>query len=285
MESGWLFYKQTLDSMRPTRSFVILLALLVAGTSGFYAAVHYLSDGFHVSKISATLPVSTAELPVPIKEILSENFFYLGKGSQFYVFESEDGKYVLKFFRMNRYKPIRLPAQLPLPSFLEVIQTLRLNKKEMGLSSLHQSCLLAEQKLREETGLVYLHINKTLSDAQTVVHDPLRRPHSLAIDHYPFLIQKKAEPALSYLSHLLEQGKRKEAEMALADLSALIARRCQKGIKDDDPEIYKNAGFLEGRALFIDVGQFSEDSSLKSPTKQLAEVEKTTRKLRDWLSS
>lgn len=272
---------------RLRRFCIFFFILAIIGLAGFLSALNYLSDGFRLSKIAAALPASDHALPVTVRDQLSQKFFYLGKGSQFYVFESEDGQCVLKFFRMNRYRPFHFPSQWPLPSFLKTIQQIRLNEKERKLRKLFQSCQLAEEKLKEESGLMYLHLEETRSlKTEAILHDRLGRPFAVEMDIYPFLLQKKAEPALPYLARLIDEGKEKDAESAMNNLFALLVRRCQIGIQDGDPEIYKNAGFLkDGKALFIDIGQFEENLSLQAASVQNKEIEKTTRKLRQWFNA
>ena len=59
-------------------------------------------------KISSNLPYNPKwDVAGPpsneIQSALNQNYHYLAKGAQCYVFSSSDGKYVIKFFRQSLY--------------------------------------------------------------------------------------------------------------------------------------------------------------------------------------
>lgn len=256
MESGRLP-----NCKKMKRFFILFLTLASLALSfGFWR----LSDGFSLSKISDPLPFDSRwEVESPpsfqIRSILSQPFTYKGKGSQSYVFESEDGKYVLKFFRLNRYRLPTFQANLPLPPFLAAIQDKRIQEKQEKKEKLFNSCKLAYEELREEAGLIYLHLNKTTHLTQEVIlHDALKRPKKIRIDHFAFVIQRKAEQLYPYLNQLIHEGDWLGFKKALFSLSLLIDHREEKGIADGDVEIHKNTGFYQGRAMILDIGQFEK---------------------------
>jgi len=263
-----------------------ILLLSIACYALFYVSTYRLADGFSISKITSTLPYCPSwEVSSPsqesVRKILSQKFTYLRKGSQCYVFESSDGEYVLKFFRQNRYRLPAIAYHLTLPSFLSEIQNQRILEKNQKLNALFQSCKIAFEELKEDAGLVYLHLNKTSHLKQPIlVYDKLKRPTFIESDHYAFLIQKKGELIYPYLTRLLKEGKEEEAKAALSDLGALLQRRLWQGIHDSDAEIDKNAGFLDGRAIYLDVGQFSKEDRLLDP---IEETLKIALRLRPWL--
>jgi len=243
-----------------------------------------LSDGFSVAKMSDPLPFDVRwEVESPssfqVRLLLSQPFYYMGKGSQSYVFESADKQYVLKFFRLSRYRLPAFQEALPLPPFLAAIQNKRIDEKRLKQEKLFSSCKLAFNELKEECGLVYLHLNKTTHLTQEVtLYDNLKRPHKIQIDQYAFMIQRRGEQVYSYLGRLINEGKTDEVQKAVRSLSSLLDRRAEKGIADGDAEIHKNAGFLNGKALFIDVGQFRKEEVTE-------DRERVMRKLHLWLES
>ncbi len=261
-----------------------LLFILAIGLGLFTAGIWRLSDGFSLSKMSAPLPHDARfEVHSPttfqVRQLLSQPFYYMGKGSQSFVFESADKQYVLKFFRLSRYRLPAFQEALPLPPFLAEIQNKRIKEKRLKQDKLFASCKLAFEELNEECGLVYMHLNKTRSLHQEVtLYDNLGRPHSIAIDEYAFMIQRRGETLYSYLGKLIKKGETDEIQHAVLQLSALLDSRLEKGIADKDAEIHKNSGFLHGKPLFIDVGQFS-----KEPENH--DRKKVMRKLLLWLEA
>ncbi len=267
----------------------IFFIFFATGYFLFLAGIGNLVDGFDVGKISSDLECSPSrEVVSPphsqIRKILSQNFYYLGKGSQCYVFESEDGQYVLKFFRYPRYRFPWFAKHLSLPPFLSAIQNEHLKTKKKKLNALLKSCKLAYLELREESGLIFIHLNKsTYLDQRIFLYDSLKRVNSVNIDNYEFLIQKKTELLYPYLARLIREGKETEAKEALSDLVTIIIHRFQKGIADNDAVIHKNSGFRNGKAQYLDVGQFIKDPKMKNRSVYQVEAKKITKTLRLWL--
>jgi hypothetical protein len=267
------------------RKFLIVLLGLGIGYSLFTVALWRSTDGFCLAHIQSDLtPSSQWEVKDQddreLRQLISQHFYYLGKGSQCYVFESEDRDVVLKFFRYPRYRLNPKTHFIHSPAFLVEIQNQKKEKKEEKLKTLFTSCLLAQQKLKEETGLVYLHLNKTTHLKQKVIlHDKLNRTLSIDIDNYEFIVQKRGVQIYPYLSSLLADGKRSEAKQALESLATLLKRRIQKGIADSDAVIHKNSGFRGEKAFFLDVGGFKTISTGDADEN----LEKTTHQLRSWL--
>jgi hypothetical protein len=265
------------------RKSLLFLLLALMGYSFFELAVRHLADGFSLDQIRSHLPYSIKwEVTSPpystLQDILSQNFYYLGKGSQCYVFESEDKDVVLKFFRHSRYRLPAFACWILEPPFLAKIVHAKAKAKKEKLDALFNSCKLAYQQLPAESGLLYLHLNKTAYLRKEVtLYDKLKRPFSIFIDDYEFIIQKRGEQIFPHLSQLLDRGKTEEAKAALADLATILCNRLKKGIVDLDPVIQKNSGFRGHKAFFLDVGGFT----YMSPKAE--DLQKTTRQLRAWL--
>ena len=133
-----------------------------------------LTQGFRVGKMELAFP-SHPEWDVPaspeVLAILDQPFYYIDKGSQSYVFESRDGNYVVKFFRFD-YPEI-----------------------ELKVLTLFNACKIAYDKLRDATGLSYIHLNPT-SEGLPILHctDAIGRKSRLPLDLYRSTIHKKALP-------------------------------------------------------------------------------------------
>ncbi|MCH9625843.1 MAG: hypothetical protein S4CHLAM123_10250 [Chlamydiales bacterium] len=265
------------------------LSLLLVGASYclFFIATWRLSDGFRIKKIQSDLTFNPKwEVKTPplhsIQKILSQNFYYIGKGSQCYVFESEDKDFVLKFFRQTRYHLPKLAKRITEPTFLTDIQNTKLLAKQQKLDKLFSSCKIAFEQLQEESGLIYLHLNKTDNlHLSLTLFDTLKRPFTISLDQYEFVIQQRGIHLYPYLSHLIKKKKKEQTKAALSDLASLLACRLRKGIYDHDSVIHKNSGFRASKPLFLDIGSFSQGM----PPKTLYPILKTEMsKLRDWLA-
>lgn len=248
--------------MKLKRFFPLFLIVAVA----FFLSLSidsYLCDGFskkHIHSKRQEFQVVKVADPT-IVPILAQNYFYKEKGSQCYVFESQDGEYVLKFFRFQRYK-----------------------SKKRSIEDLIESCELAFRELKNETHLLTVHLNKTNElKIQVKCFDKMNRAFLVDMDEVEFILQRKATSLYPYLSELIESNKKQEAKEALANLVHLLNQRMEKGIFDGDAALIKNAGFYDGQAMFIDIGQFKKQSQ-DQQTAQL-ELKKVTSDLKTWLES
>ena len=240
---------------------LLKLALFIAVFSWSGHFCRKKTDGFTIGKISSTLAPNPAwNVSEPnldeIKPVLNQKFHYLARGAQSYVFASEDGKYVLKFFSHHH---MRAPLWLKMLPF-EKMQ-LRAQKLNAKLGKDFSSYKIAYEELKDETGLVYLHLNKT-STLNSTIHivDKLGIEHTLPADGMEFLIQKKADLLYPALDYLAQSGKADEAKALITELVQLLERRCRKGIFDKDPDLNTNFGVLEGHPIQIDIGRFKRNS-------------------------
>ncbi|HEY5260342.1 MAG TPA: hypothetical protein VIJ46_06810, partial [Rhabdochlamydiaceae bacterium] len=119
-----------------------------------------LTDNFQLQKIAVCSTSSPSDIPLEpsIHSILSQKFHYLAKGSQSYVFASEDGSYVIKLFkdpRKHLYSWTWIGSQLIKKGPRWVWKTLHSDKRQQKwdrhLASLHY----AVAALRQETGILY----------------------------------------------------------------------------------------------------------------------------------
>jgi hypothetical protein len=197
---------------------------------------HRVTDGFCIANIqSKQTPNPRWEISSDFPhEILKQKFHYSGKGAQSYVFVSEDGKFILKFFKFHHH---------------------RSPKKQQKLENLFEGYKIAFQELKEESGLLFVHLNKTshLKTSITIL-DRLNIEHHLDADQTEFILQKRAELVLPTLKDFLEKRNLQGAKQALVSLVGLLQHLKQKGIEDFDPHLTKNFGFIEGKAVQIDCG-------------------------------
>jgi hypothetical protein len=233
--------------------FVFFTSLMLAIPS----LVKRVTFGFKPAKIMFSFPVSP-EWEVPageeIWEILSQPFFFLGKGAQCYVFESKDKAHVVKFFRYDLRKP------------------------EKKMIALFNACKLAYENLRKETGLVYIHLNESeLGLPFLKCRDAIGRKYTFPMDKMHFVIQKKAK---GFRQTLLDaRGDPAEMKKRIDQFIELLCIRTSKGILNTDPTLSRNFGFLGDRAIEVDFGNYRLDSKLDSRH----EIKRFTSRLDRWL--
>lgn len=259
----------------------------------FFFIVYYLprfchekTEGFSLARIHSNLSYKK-EWEVPCEEIpdiFHQKFTFLATGGQVYAFVSEDGKTVLKFFKHHlRRLPLWLRF-LPLPHKYAQKREATRTKREKKLLRDFQSYKLAYQLLREESGLLYVHLNKsnTLKKKAHIV-DKLGIEHTINLDEVEFVLQKKAELTFPYLTKLIEEKHLAKAKKSLDSLCRLLLTLCQKGVYDEDPRIRYNIGFIEEKAMLIDVGRLKIDRQRQDPNVQKTDLIKITAKLSMYL--
>lgn len=234
------------------------------------------NDGFCIHHIFSKLsynPEWNTDSSLP--EVLRQRFHYLDKGSQSYVFVSEDQKWVLKFYKFPSH--MRKISWLKHPfSYLWGQRRLKIkdhNEKRFALSFCSYKLALSE--LSQETGVSYIHLNPTSDLKQFVVLvDKLGMHYNVPLDTTAFVVQRKAKPILSVAGS-------KEVVDGFIDL---IVARCKKGISDLDAMLHDNYGWLDDHAVHIDIGRFVRDERVKSPAAYKQEVIRITQHLSDTLA-
>jgi hypothetical protein len=257
---------------------------LVAALAGFllYQFCEKETAGFSVAKIAPAANEQGKEnLPEGVAKILEQKFHYFAKGGQAFVFLSEDGKYVLKFLR-RRFCPEFL-LSFPLPKFLK----LAIEKKRAYVQKKWKrdakSYELARDELSSETGLLWLHLNRSSQDRAVEISDKLNIVHKLNLDQHAFLLQKRAEPILTHLEWQIRQKKIDEAKKTLDQMIALVLLRLDKQIVDEDLHLDKNLGFLEGKPVFIDIGRLKKEERAKNPQEARLYLSSLFARLKKWL--
>ncbi len=252
------------------------------------------TDGFSILAISSQRPYNpnwetvplTALDKIEVEQALSQPYHYLGSGSQCFVFASEDGQYVVKFFRQHLYFPSLFLNSLPLPPFLHHYREKKNWKRIDKCARDFESYKMAFEELKEETKLLYVHLNPTnCLKKKLAITDKLHIQHAIALDITNFVLQKRAEPAFAHITALMEQGRKEEAKNAVLALLKLIEKRCAKGFKDRDPDIRTNCGFVGDAAIKLDVGRLERSEALKDPKNGFAEVEKVMAPFNLWLET
>jgi hypothetical protein len=228
---------------------VLSLALFLWG---WHYAYHHKLLGFSVAKISSDfayhpewdVALSTESEQKQLDAIFTQTFHYLGAGSQSYAFVSEDGKIVLKFFRM-KHQIFHLK---------DLWTGNRSQERKDNLESIYASHKLAFEHMKEDAGLIYLHLNKTNHLHRKVkLVDKLHRSFVVDLDRVEFVVQERAELIFDRFTALLQE--KKSIDGALGQVMSLVQRRVSRGIADHDKAVTHNFGFVGDRAIQLDVGR------------------------------
>lgn len=233
----------------------LVLFLIVFNCVEHFA--HKKTDGFSISRIK--FGSSLTEGKTEVYPELNQSFHYLDCGNQCYAFASEDGKYVLKFFKY---------AKPPIPRFLTTIPVLNrfkpfrphryeklLWKRQRDFSGYK----LAFDSFREETGLITVHLDPTHHNFPTItLTDKLHCVHQLDLNETPFVLQRKATPIYDQLRTWIDSGQTADARAGIDSLIHLLKKRIALHIQDDDVHFYSNFGFIGTTAIQLDPGHFTQ---------------------------
>ena len=266
---------------------VFVFLVLFRGVERF---CHSQTEGFAMTKIlpmhpptsSTPLSVLSEEERKEVEAILSQPFYFLGKGGQSFAFLSEDGKVVLKFLKKNHVRMWEFLKSFTLPSFLDLYRQKILRDTHHKSPFFLRSCKISYEDFKEGTGLIYLHMQKTdYFPKKLTIIDKLGIAHKVDMDSIEFALQAKAERVQPVLKRLIEENETSSAKECLTSLLELIVERCNKGIHDRDPNLKTNFGFIGHKAITIDIGSFSkvDPASVNVPLILASQTEK----FKEWL--
>jgi hypothetical protein len=268
-----------------------IIAWLLIGMACYGAARLYfqVTGGFSISHIMDDLthePLhQVAQEAQDVQQILSQPFHYLGKGCQSYVFRSDDGKYVLKFLKYQRF---RTPKYLDGFVFIDQVADYKKKKtlqKREKLDALLDSWKLAYNHLSKNTGLVYLHLNQTdIFHKPLYIIDKMGLHHEVPADDLVFLLQLHADMLCPALDQKMQEGKVSEAKQIISRLVDMLVAEYERGFGDNDHALMQNTAVVSLQPMHIDVGQFSQEERFKNPGDYKHEIFSKTYKFRIWLS-
>lgn len=271
--------------------FLGLLAVALYGGGRLYYAV---TGGFTMSNIESDLayhpkwdthPLTPSEQE-EIRTILKQPFTYLGKGCQAYVFASPDDQYVIKFFKYQRFRP---QAWLDYLSFIPAVADYQKQKvidKQDKLDRVFTSWKIAFEDLKDETGVIYVHLNKSNDWNQKItIRDKLGLLHQVDLDQTEFMLQHKAVMLAPAIRQLADTGKTEEASLLIDKLLVMLMSEYARGYADNDHALMQNTGVLNGTPIHIDIGQFIRNESVKAPKVYKQELYDKTYNFHQWLVS
>lgn len=257
------------------------------------ARVYYaLTDDFRLSNISYELPYNEEwQTPLPegeqreaLEGILSQKFTYLGKGAQSYAFGSQDGKYVLKFFKFKHIRPTFLINMLPPFSPFKEMKEQKINKKAGKVYGIFKSYKIAYDHDKDNTQLIYIHLNKTKDlDLSATIVDKLGLNYHLDLDDVVFILQKRGVTLRDKLALSLNQGNVAQAAIDIRAILAMYLSEYKNGIYDRDHGVPQNSGFIADVPFHLDPGKFSFGDEFKDPNFYERDITWVALKIKFWL--
>ncbi len=240
---------------------------------------HKKTKGFFLQRIQFRDETTEASSPdATTLSALNQPFHYFNYGNQCYAFVSEDGKYILKLFKYVHHTPPMWTSKIPLLNRFKSFRQTRIDKTLWKRNRDFQGYQIAFDHLRQETGLLDIHLHPTNTYPAITLYDPLNIVHSLDLNNAPFILQKRVIPAYQQFSSWIQKGEIDKLRQGISDLVSLCALRISKQIYDDDVNFYSNSGFDDEKPIIIDPGHFVLNSS------NISELPALVVELKDWLS-
>ena len=272
--------------IRLSCSFLLISFFLFCAVRFYY----YLTDDFRLSNIRDQRLTSYKQISFPqenlllARQILKQPFTYLGKGAQSYVFVSQDGNYVLKFFKFKHLRPSWWLKVLPPFSIFQSIKERSQSKKERKLHDLFSGYELAFSRNCKNSALLFLHLSSTSFLHQSIaLTDKIGKKHLVHADQEIFLLQKKGTTLRDRLSQTLDLGQLHLTKQAIASVLAMYVAEYQMGIYDRDHGVLDNIGFIEESPFHLDTGKLTEDESLKEKTIYQQDLQIVIWQIEQWI--
>lgn len=251
------------------------------------------SDGFAILRISHNLPKDPKYRPPALsngekeelESIFAQKFHYVGCGGQSYAFASDDGEYILKFFRFYHHRiPIWLD-KMPLFGNLKNKRDSFKRMHENKLQRLLASLLITSTTLKEQSGVIYPHLQKT-KDLGFNLHfyDKIGVYYCLNANEFAFVLQKKGVPGGVYLKTLVQNGELKKAHEKVDELFMHSIRIAKMGLLDRDLNFKSNLGFFHDHVFQLDLGSLSYNEKAKSYQSYSLLLNQSVTKFKIWLS-
>ena len=187
-----------------------------------------------------------------IETILSQPFFYLGRGLQFDCFQSKNGNYVIKLFRHTK-------------SVQKMFDTICSTK-------------LTFDHLQSETGLIWVHLNLKKGNPISL-HDKLGRKFEIDPEIHRFILQKKITPLTPTLLKTIFAADLVHGQRLISSYFQLLDTMAEKGILNHGVRFFDNFGINQGQVFQIDIGK-----NIYQPQKAKTRAHSFKRSIQKWLS-
>lgn len=253
---------------------LLIITIAIITVYGLGRLYYRVTDGFTIGNMTSdfvyhpeweTRPLTQDEHQT-LDSAIDQSYSYLGKGCQAYVFQSQDGKYVIKFFKYQRFRLKPWESYLPSVSFIDSYRYQKLLKKQKKLENFLSSWVVAFDDLKSEAGLIYVHLNKSTNlKKMLLIRDKIGMEHQVDLDQYEFCVQKKAVMLSDALLRFKRENKLTEAKQLILRLIDLLVSDYKRGFRDNDPALMQNTGVVDGYPIYVDIGQLVKDEKIKNP--------------------
>jgi hypothetical protein len=270
----------------------LLLLTTISLSYGAIRLYYFTTGGFTIGNISSNLPYDAQWETHPLSlvqrglvdEALSQEYHYLGKGCQSYVFLSADGRYVVKFLKFQRFRTQRWIDALTFIPGVKAYQDRKAVEKKVKLDNLFRSWKIAFENLSAETGVVYVHLNKSSDLGRKLdIQDKMGFVHTVDLDQMEFLVQHRADMLCPAIKTMIAEGRNREVKDLIDRLLVMLLREYARGFADNDHALMQNTGVWQGDPVHIDAGQFIYNEIVKDPAIHRQELYDKTYKFHLWL--
>ena len=268
------------------------LSLFFSIAIGLYFFTERQTQGFRYYHLISNLPNETRwEVPplhdqelAQINHLLDQPFTFLGSGGWCYAFLGADQKTVIKFFKHSHLTPINILRDFSFKKLL--LQSPPDNYLPYYFHPFNfTSCMLMYSKLKEQSGIQYLHLNKTKGvHPIATLYDKIGVRYTIDLNETEFLIQDRAELIFTHIHRLVKKKNIPAAKQAIDDMLSCILSIYKEGIRDADHALRNNFGYVHGRPVTIDLSSWVPDETMKVPGNYKKELVVKTRRLSRWLN-
>ena len=216
-----------------------------------------------------------------LDQVSSQRFRYLGCSKKCYEFLSEDGLFVIKFFKQQQMKTQLFLNFFILPHELKLMREEIIARRTLERNRLFSSCQIAYERLPLQTNCIYLHLNPTTTLNRTLlIQASSGKFYTLKMDKVDFIIQRHADNILVHIMNLVTLKKENQAKEAISSVVDLIISAAMEGISSLNKKQKPLFGFSDNKAIYCSIENF-QTSAPRHPNKQ--ELIETTLELHNWL--
>lgn len=251
---------------------------------------HVVTGGYRTNKIIPPkyIRCHIAELPQDIEKgfftLFDQKFYFLDKGCQAYVFESEDKKHVIKFLRHHKYRAHFWMRFAFLSKYVNEYKKHYVESKKERIKRNFSSYILSLAELKDLTQVEYVHLDTTEHIAKKIcLIDRFGQKTYVDLDKAHFVVQKKAENLQALLLKAYSEKKYDLAHNLIDKYFVLLTKRILKNVINSD-----RSGFIRNTALFgedvieIDVGGYVKNENLSTKNGFEEEYNKFAFRLNRW---
>jgi hypothetical protein len=245
---------------------------------------YWRTDGFNISRLQGrTQELQGVWWDDEAEAAILQDFHYVARGRQAFVFASVDGLYVIKFPRGDTCK---LPFWLrSLP--LESRRKRQITRKAYRENFVLQSARLAMEELKESTAMIAMNLSlqgPAFLKAKTIrIIDKVGRSYQIPLGSAYFFLQRKKK----LFSEVIQEAELKEGmegvKKVMDALFAVIVERTEKGILNRDKAFLQNYGFDEKRGYQTDVGDFFQAGPGFTKDSYFQSIESSVKPIRCWM--